>query len=123
MPFKPGVSGNPKGRPPNERALTKIVERALSKTIDYGGKRTARKRVMAELLAQATTTGKVTFPDNTVMTFDGKEWTDFVMKLLNHIDGPAKSELDVNMRGAISVSGFEDALGQVYDDENSDDQS
>lgn len=112
--WKPGQSGNPAGRPPNERALTKLVERALSKTVDHKGKRTARKRVMADILAEAATTGKVTFPDGTELDLSGKEWIDFTLKVLDHIDGPARRELDLNVDGSIEVAGLGAVLDKIY---------
>lgn len=97
--WKPGQSGNLKGRPPSERSLTKIIERALNKTVLLPGddKRTARKRIMAEVLAQGVTEGKLSFPDGTELELDGKEWVDYVMRLLNHIEGPAKREIAVEV--------------------------
>lgn len=117
--WKPGQSGNPRGRPPNERALTKLVERALSKSVDYKGKRTARKRVMADILAEAATTGKVTFPDGEELELSGKEWIDFVMKAMDHIDGPARRELDLNVDGSLEVTGLGAVLDKIYGDGDS----
>lgn len=43
--YEPGQSGNPRGRPPKERALTAILQAELGKTVDLpDGRRIAAKR-------------------------------------------------------------------------------
>jgi hypothetical protein len=99
MPFRKGQSGNPNGRPPNERVLTKILERALSKTEERDGSRVARKRIMADMAAEAVINGKVTFPDGAVLELGPKEWVDFVQWVYKHVDGPPRQEVDMTSGG------------------------
>jgi len=99
MPYQPGQSGNPTGRPPNPRALSRLIEKALNRTVPLGDKRIARKRVMANLLAEAVSTGKVTFPDGREMVFHPDEWESLVFRLLTHVEGSAP--VDVNVRGSL----------------------
>ena len=105
MTFKPGQSGNPNGRPTNERALTKLIENQLAKTIEIGegDKKAARKRVMADILVQAVTTGKIKFPDGSEMNLEAKEVLDAIYKIINIVDGPPKNETDVNVNGQVTV--------------------
>jgi len=56
--FKPGVSGNPKGRPPKKRDLKKLIEEELDQlvSITEGGKRirlTKREIIVKKLVNDA----------------------------------------------------------------------
>ena len=62
-----GVSNNPKGRPPKNRALTEILEKAGATSLDINGNKVSRKRLLASLLWEAATTGRVTFDDRVEM--------------------------------------------------------
>ena len=108
-----GQSGNPKGRPKKNRALTEILARAGSKTIeDYDGKRRSGKRVMARLLWEAATTGVVQFPGNTdKTTISLSDWLGIVKFVYGHIDGPPMQALGVTVDGELSilrVKGFDE---------------
>lgn len=117
MPFKKGQSGNPKGRPPKNRAWTAILERSGSKTVlGPDGKRISRKRFLAECIMQAITTGKVEFVDGGFIATDSfKEWADFAKWIYTHIDGPAKQQLE-----HLGKDGQELTIKVVYDDSDGD---
>lgn len=92
-----GKSGNPSGRPPKSRALTEILEAVGAKTVKVGDKKVARKRLMAELLWEAVTEGTVTLPSGKVLEVGGNDWWANVQFLYKQIDGPPKSEVDINL--------------------------
>lgn len=93
-----GQSGNPNGRPPKNRALTTILEKAGGRKKVYSA--VAPKRLVAELLWQAASTGEVTFPGETdAVKLDIEDWIGVVKFIYQHIDGPPKNELDVTTNG------------------------
>jgi len=123
MPYKKGESGNPNGRPRKERALTSLVEKALNKTILRDGKRVARKRILAEMLAQGITEGRVTFmQDGNKVVLTPDDWTQYmdkVIRILGHIDGPPPQEHELS--GTINILGLDTVLTGVYGQANDDD--
>jgi hypothetical protein len=95
--WKPGESGNPKGRPPKARALTEILERAGSRTVEYNGKRMAGKRLVAAMLWEMATTGQCELPSGRTLVAGMEEWLDVVKYLYAQIDGPPPK--DINLGG------------------------
>jgi hypothetical protein len=102
--WKPGESGNPKGRPPKGLALTELLESELNKTaLDIDGKRHQNKRILARVAIEAATTGSVTFTKvsktgeahNVTERIDPRDWMTWAKYVIDRIDGPAKQRVDV----------------------------
>ena len=119
MPFKPGQSGNPKGRPSKERALTSILEVELGKPITTAdGVKVARKRLIAQLMAQIATEGRVTLPNGRELVVnDLKELADILKWIYRHIDGE-KTHIDVTSLGESVAKRIE--ILPVDDDETAE---
>lgn len=97
--WKPGVSGNPNGRPPSQRALTEILKRAGNKTLVKDGKRISRKRVLAEMAWNLATTGQAQFLDGKELVLDPVDWWQVVKFIYQHIDGGAPQNIDLTSKG------------------------
>lgn len=99
-----GVSGNPKGRVPKARALTAILEKAGSATVDAGGdKKVARKRLIAAMAWEAVTTGYIKFPDGISRMIGVGDWIDIVKWIFAQIDGPPKIEQSIEVDATAEV--------------------
>jgi len=93
--FKPGQSGNPKGRPPKNRAMTEILIAAGKKKASDGeGGTVARNKLLAEMIWKASTGGEVTFHATNrefgasrTLQLKLPEWIDFVKWLVEQMDG------------------------------------
>ena len=100
MPFKPKDPNiNRNGRPKKDRALTAILERAGSKTVEMDGKSVSGRRLMALQVWEGITTGEVSFPNGKKLQLSPQDWKDFVKWAYAHIDGPPKSEVDITTAG------------------------
>jgi hypothetical protein len=96
MTFKPGVSGNPKGRP-KTRVLSERLRAAASKTIEVDGKPTAGSIVSARLAWDAITKGRMRFPDDaedTVLSFD--QWLVLMKFVYGQTEGAPPAAVEVS---------------------------
>jgi hypothetical protein len=84
--------------------MTDILEIALSKTVQTDDGKLGGKRLLASLVTEAVTTGKVTFPgDTTPSTVSVKDWTEFVKWIYERIDGKPSQPIEGNEDGAAII--------------------
>lgn len=100
MPWQKGISGNPAGSPGKKRALTEILKRGGSRTIErIDGKRISRRRLVSEMIWSLAVTGEATFPDGKKLEFSPEDWLGVIKFLYAQIDGPPKQDIDVTSGG------------------------
>lgn len=109
----PGRTNNPNGRPPKNRSLSLILEASLGKTMEVEGKKVSGKRVLAELVTKAVTTGRVRFPDDTEESvISVKDWIGLAEWVYERIDGKPKQPLtgegDEPLRILVSLTNDKD---------------
>lgn len=93
--WRPGQSGNPKGRPKKARALATIIETVGNVKDDSG---VANKRLLANTLWEVVTTRQWN-GEHISLT----QWLEIVQWLGVHIDGPVPQQLDVEQGGEITM--------------------
>jgi len=109
-----GKSNNPRGRPPKSRALTEILERAGSKTLEVDGKKISSKQLVARLAWELVTTGQVALPEPDAprtLVADMDDWLAAVKWIYAQVDGPPKQELEHSGPGGAPVT-----IRVVHDD-------
>ena len=94
--WQKGQSGNPRGGPKKNRALTAILERAGNQTLDVGGEHISGKRLIARLAWDVATKGEAILPSGRMLVVAAQDWFDVVKWIYTHIDGPVKQSMEVS---------------------------
>lgn len=105
--YKKGQSGNPKGRPPKVRAWAELIRTKGQKKIELADGRTVDAQdLIAELTIEGLITGKITFPRRKgergralTLRLEGRDWVKFLKETREHLEPPARQELDVTSDG------------------------
>jgi len=118
MAWKKGQSGNPNGRPKKNKALTEILRKAGSKSMEWEGKRISGRQWMARKLWEIIRMGRATFPGESedepkVMIVSPKDWIGVAQWIYNRVDGPPRAELDVTSLGEQVGSGVNIDLSKL----------
>lgn len=79
-PFKPGVSGNPKGRPPKEHCLTDLLKEALEQEHNKTGK--TKKQMIIDKMYELANEGDVSILKYLFDRIDGKPLQQIETKIL-----------------------------------------
>lgn len=119
--FKPGKSGNPKGRPPKKRTLTNLLEKGGNQKFAAEGKPQAAKQLFVQKVWEGLATGHITYQEanGQAMRFplDAQQYIALARLVLGQIDGPPKAEIDVTSEGkAIAASPTMDSMKELFQD-------
>jgi hypothetical protein len=118
--FQKGVSGNPKGRPPKERALTTLLENAGAQKIELpDGTKVEGRKFLADMLWNAAATGRVEFSNGRSDLLAADDWFSIVTFIYKHVDGAPVRNLDVTSTGEPITLNI---MGVIPDADESDNQ-
>jgi hypothetical protein len=90
--WKPGQSGNPKGRPPKQRALTELLRMEGEKPILVGGEEVIGQEALAKAVWQLALTGEVWLAGKRLAAGSVTEWTNVVKWLYMQVEPPTAVE-------------------------------
>jgi hypothetical protein len=92
--FKPGQSGNPKGRPPGQRMLAELLSKAGSRKIlvTEDGKTVAANAYVCEKFWELLTRGEMELLGKTLGFGDAADWVASFRWLNQHLDGPVRPD-------------------------------
>ena len=99
--WKPGETGNPKGRPKKGRTWTDLLDKAGRRMLDLpDGSRLSAKRLIARYLIDLALAGETTLVTGVgIKVADTEDWFNVIKFLYAQIDGPPKAEVDLTSGG------------------------
>lgn len=82
----------------NDRTWTTLLNAAGSRVVTHPQfeHSMTRRKLIAEMVLHAITSGEVHFINGTTIQIGSKEWVDFVKWLYVHIDGPAPQKVQMS---------------------------
>ncbi len=85
---------------PKQRPLTEILKRSgEQKKLDSLGRKRLKNEILADMMWEFATDGRVTFTTGRVLEASVRDWRDCASWLYNHTDGPAKSDITLDLSG------------------------
>ena len=102
--FRPGKSGNPKGRKPREREFTTFIKRAGKVTALWEDGNKSRAEILAELVWQGLMAGEIVLPGGVKLALSSGEWKDLAKWLYSQVDGPPRLDVDLTTEGKAVTS-------------------
>jgi hypothetical protein len=92
--WKPGQSGNPKGRPRKKHTLTEILQLSGEQVITVGDEVITAKEVLAKAVWQFVTTGEVWLSGKRLEAVNVSEWANVVKWLYSHAEPTSLREAE-----------------------------
>lgn len=108
--WKPGQSGNPKGRPPKNRVLSELLRQKGKETVVIDGVEKSAQEIVTAAVWQLAKNGEVWLAGRRLAVESVTEWAGIVKWLFNTIEPPTKREGDdIRQQMVVQV---------VYEDRN-----
>lgn len=90
--WKPGQSGNPKGRRPKGRALSEMLRMKGDEIVSIGGEAISAQEALAKAVWQFVITGEVWLLGKKLEAQNVGEWASVVKWLYTHVEPPTLRE-------------------------------
>lgn len=113
MALAKGRTNNPNGRPPTGRALTEILMREMSKSVDTGKTRVLAKRLTAQAIRDLLVRGEAVLVGGKKIELGSAMYVELIKWFYGHVDG-SRQEIKQDAETLVKF---------VYDDDNGDDDT
>jgi hypothetical protein len=87
MPWTPGMSGNPRGRPAKKRAVAETIRTTSG---EHSASGETYQMALARVLWGGISSGHITFENGKTFDLGFKDWLDLLKWVVEHVDGPGK---------------------------------
>jgi hypothetical protein len=88
MKYQKGQSGNPRGRPTKERAMSEMLAKEVWKP--------ANRKAILGLIAEGASTGRIRFPeDEKASVLSLRDWMMLIEFIYKQTEGPPRTDIDL----------------------------